>query len=217
MIRVVYYKMNFQENKYLNLFINEMPPLIKNKIAKYHAIEDKIRGLIGKVILRNLLVEYGYSKDILNQLKIDKFSRPYIDDEVDFNISHSGNYVVCALSNKTKVGVDIEEIKNICIKDFYSVLTKHEVNEIESNNNSLPLFFSFWTMKEALIKANGKGFAINLKDIHFKTNVVHLENEEWKIFNLNLDDNYSSYIAYQGDLKINIKELKITNLFGFKG
>ncbi len=79
---------------------------------------------------------------------------------LDFNISHSGNRVVCILSTQGRVGIDLEETGDIAIDDFQSQFTTAEWAAITGSSMPLQTFYHYWTAKESLIKADGKGLQI---------------------------------------------------------
>ena len=80
---------------------------------------------------------------------------------IEFNLSHSGNYVVFAYS-ESPVGVDIERIgRNIDIAK--RVMTSEEydqfVNDVREEDKE-DAFCRMWTAKESYMKYRGLGFRI---------------------------------------------------------
>ena len=112
---------------------------MQNQVYSYVKEEDRKRYLFGKLMLRKLLVEYGNSKTILNNIQIGENSRPYLIGNIDFNISHSGDYVICAISNESKIGIDIEkiipinvmEIENLVLNDAESEKMKKMIRQLK--------------------------------------------------------------------------------------
>ncbi len=75
--------------------------------------------------------------------------------EIFFNISHSSNYVACAISDRP-VGIDIEggrKARQNLAKRFFDESEASWINECQSEER----FFRIWTLKEAYGKATGKG------------------------------------------------------------
>src|SRR4030095_15325835 len=138
--------------KYLNLF----PVEIKNKILRFKRWEDRHASLYGKLLLKKGLEELALDAGLFD-LKYTQYGRPYIEHGADFNISHSTSYVVCALSTDGKIGIDIEEIKAIPINDFKEEFSKEEWRMITASDDKYFWFYYYWTAKEAVIKAEGKG------------------------------------------------------------
>lgn len=87
-----------------------MPDYIKYKIIKYRKWEDAHGCLLGKCLLIRAF-EFRNEILLLTDLQYNEFGRPYFATyrNLDFNISHSGNIVVCVITNKGKIGVDNEK------------------------------------------------------------------------------------------------------------
>lgn len=87
--------------------------------------------------------------------------KPYFKDlPYYFNLSHSGNYVLCALSD-VEIGADIQQHcgKNVekLAQRFFS---EHETVALEqAGEEREKLFYKLWTRKEAYGKLTGKGIA----------------------------------------------------------
>jgi 4'-phosphopantetheinyl transferase len=78
------------------------------------------------------------------------------------SVSHSGDIVAVALTSAGPVGIDVEAVRAI---DFAalaeSVCTPAEWSEVRG----LTDFYSFWTRKEAVLKATGEGLARPMTDL----------------------------------------------------
>ena len=98
-----------------------------NSISKefYNSIYGRPIDILSSALGRGLL-SYGlrkiYNIDVdFKSLVFNKNGRPKLpnlSNNLDFNISHSGQFVVCAISNSIPVGIDIEKIKEIEIESF---------------------------------------------------------------------------------------------------
>jgi 4'-phosphopantetheinyl transferase len=115
---------------------------------------------------------------IANELKIQpsdvrfrktKFGKPELPDDtgcsLQFNCAHSGNWVALALAYGRRVGVDIEQeradldLMELARHSFSS----REIANLQSDvRDRARLFFKYWTMKEAYLKAEGSGLSIRL-------------------------------------------------------
>ena len=88
-----------------------------------------------------------------------------VDAPTSFSVSHSGRHGLIAVAPGGRLGVDVEELgdrRNLNLL-MDGVLGKHEHSEIASKggDEQLRSFFRLWTMKEALLKAHGKGLLID--------------------------------------------------------
>ena len=84
---------------------------------------------------------------------------------VSFNVSHSGEHGLIAIAPEGRLGVDVEERVAHRNMDLLidGVFGPSEQAELASarGGDKIHLFFRLWTIKEALIKALGTGFALD--------------------------------------------------------
>jgi len=172
---------------------------IRNK--RYLRWQDKHAHLFGKLLLQNALIKYGFSNNILSHLQFNDHNKPFIDDNINFNISHSGKYIVCVISREIKLGVDLEQkTSQVNPDDFKEVFSQAEWECLKNVEGKLDLFYKLWTRKESVIKANGSGLAIPLYKVDVLSESVMIEGQTWFISDLDLDSNYSASLAtsYKG-------------------
>lgn len=172
-----------------------MPISIQEKNSKYRRWQDRHLHLFGKLLLLSGLKDYGYSISILDEIKFNQYSRPYVDGNIDFNISHSGEYVICAIGKGLRLGIDIEEIIEINLNDFRQVMTYEQWYDIIDSKDPIRSFFKYWTIKESVIKADSRGLSIPLLDIHVNNDEVFYEDKMWYLKNLNFINQYCATLA----------------------
>lgn len=96
----------------------------------------------------------------------DEMGKPYFEGyPFHFNISHSGEYLAIAVSERP-VGIDIQEPKHIKDGMFKKVVQQSEAGLI--GEECQKDFLRLWTLKESFVKAEGKGLRIALKDYYFQ-------------------------------------------------
>lgn len=84
---------------------------------------------------------------------------------IHFNISHSGKYVVCAIS-KIPCGIDVQEkkvLKNLRI--FDKILSEIEYKDVMDKVDKIDAFYEYWTRKESYLKLTGQGITIDLRKV----------------------------------------------------
>ncbi len=199
-------------------YLRKMPESIRNKINRYVRWQDRQAGLFGKLLLLKGLTEYGgYPPGCLNSLSYNDFGRPFIDSDIDFNISHSGDYVVCAVGTRRRrvptderVGIDIEKIRPIVLSDFKNYMTSQEWESIEASDRQYDRFYEHWTMKESVIKAEGRGLSIPLTDIRLYRGKAAVYDTVWFLRELMLDVRYKCYLAANSEQpEFEIREVRL--------
>ena len=76
-------------------------------------------------------------------------------DGVFFNISHSDNLVVCAVTTHGPIGLDVEKQKQVTLKNFEPWFTEKEWTQIINSSSPIRKFYWYWTRKESILKALG--------------------------------------------------------------
>lgn len=95
-----------------------------------------------------------------------RYKKPYLRDypNAQFNISHSGQFVACAVFDRP-IGVDVQEIVSYRRDVAKCVFNPGEILQIESSPAPSDEFTKLWTQKEAYLKMLGIGFAHSLDKI----------------------------------------------------
>lgn len=132
----------------------------QERILKQKIKQNADNMLIGEILAKTL-IKRTFGIDIAKQ----KFAyleqgKPYLlnSPDVHFNISHSGKYVVCAVSDKP-VGVDIQKIGEYSSDVAKRGCNEKELEQIENSLDKASEFTKLWTQKEAVLKMYGTGIA----------------------------------------------------------
>ena len=165
------------------------------KAKRYAFEEDACRFLLGKILLLKGLRKLGYFSIGLHDIRFNEFSKPQFDNNLSFNISHSGKYVVCAVSQTYKVGIDVEEVRSVDVESFSSCFSSSEWLYLKKANDPLLVFYQLWTRKEAVIKADGRGLQIPLSDFEVIDHRVSINSCNWFIYELSVSEGYVAHIA----------------------
>lgn len=136
----------------------------RNRINRYHRFMDKKRTLFGDILVRYLMCKKLKLKNSELMFDKGKYGKPFlINSNVHFNISHSGEWVVCAV-HSFPLGIDIELVKPIDLSIAMKICTKDEYVRFVNKNDSerLQYFYDLWSIKESYVKAIGKGLYVPL-------------------------------------------------------
>lgn len=140
-------------------FLLRLPENFQTEIRNYKHKEPGQASLIGKIIL-----QYGLERLNLNyslhDILIGEKDRLFLNDTIDFNISHSGDFVICAIAQQAKVGIDIEKHRSLDVHLFRKYFDDKEWNEIQQSVDKLHTFFDLWSIKESAIKCDGRGVEV---------------------------------------------------------
>ena len=162
--------------------------------GKYCCSYDK-SGPEPLILLREGMKKHGYPPDCLKKISYTEYNRPFIDGAIDFNISHSGNYVVCAINMVGRVGIDVERMKSLHIEEFKDCMTDEEWRAIQGSPDHLEKFYDLWTLKESVVKGDGRGMSLPLPEVRVEGEIARVDNVSWYAKKINLDPHYSCHIA----------------------
>ena len=137
----------FRHKKTLLSKVNESQ---KEKALKYKNEIDQIRSLASSYLVNSLSNE---------PLLFNDMGKPFFENGPYFNISHSGKYIVMAVSDK-EVGVDIEENVEKNMSSLIRIFNEAEAKMIKEHAD----FYYLWCAKESLIKCIGSSIS-HVKEI----------------------------------------------------
>jgi 4'-phosphopantetheinyl transferase len=135
-------------------------------LARLRRVEDRRRALLGDVLARFMIAgEMSLRADELT-FAADRYGKPALAGRAGphFNVSHSGAYVVCAVSEEA-VGVDVEVVgtPNLNVaRRFFHDAERDYVLSHAADGEKTRAFYRIWTMKESYIKRDGRGLGVPL-------------------------------------------------------
>ena len=144
--RKVVFDMNFPQLK------NDEKKILKDVLSRY--TDEPI------------VFERGeHGKPYLKSVGADRCVCPF----PHFNVSHSGDLLVVAVSKNLEVGVDVEKIRELKDRDkliarYFSPNEQKIFRDLPESEKTKSFFFA-WTQKEAYLKFLGKGISVDLKKI----------------------------------------------------
>jgi len=211
--------------------------LPKNEIAKYHALlsTDEVKRA-NRYKVKHKRCEYivtrGLLRTILGQtlgrdsksfvFEYAKHDKPFLPIEtsgtpVSFNVSHSHNQALIAVTLDRTIGIDIEYIRHDVefkklAKRFFSDQEYQQLDAYDETKLSAA-FFACWTRKEAFVKALGDGIAFGLSEfsvsvdpeddeIPLSTHLDQAQASKWILMNIKTDEDYIAALAVD---KYNLK------------
>jgi 4'-phosphopantetheinyl transferase len=132
---------------------------------------------------------------------------------IRFNLSHSSELALLAVTRGLTLGVDVEWIKSDFATDeiaqhFFSADEVQTLRTL-SGHQRTEAFFSCWTRKEAYLKALGEGFSVPLDSfsvafapespaalLHVKGDPAEVK--RWSMYNLEVSVGYKAALVVEG-------------------
>ncbi len=148
------------DDGWFRTLLDDVPSPKKERILKFRRREDALRTLIGDRLLRQVLSEETGVPTAALALAEEESGKPVLAgrDDLFFNISHSGSWVVCVTDDRP-VGVDIEEVRsiNLAVSRVWMSRDERKALQLTPEASRQALFYRLWTMKESYAKADGSG------------------------------------------------------------
>ncbi|MBI5099965.1 MAG: 4'-phosphopantetheinyl transferase superfamily protein [Nitrospirae bacterium] len=199
--------------------IKTLSPDERERSEKYHFRRDRQNYIAARGILRNILAGHLGTEPEKIIFSYSPYGKPFLSDhfsntELSFNLSHAKDLAMYAVTLKRKVGIDIEYSQqefqwNDIVERFFSPLEKAELLALPEKDRHRA-FFTYWTRKEAFLKAKGIGLSTGIKDINvtlknerssylLRSDYALREDDYWSLIDLNPGFGYLAALAVEGD------------------
>jgi 4'-phosphopantetheinyl transferase len=141
------------------------------RMRRFRFESDRMMFIFSHDLLRQVLA--GYVKIPPQEIAYShtEFGKPFLTQKdqhggIEFNLSHSGDVVLIAVTKGVPVGIDVEKIKPIpdieqIAKRFFSTGEQDDLSSL-SGPEKVTAYYKCWTRKEAVIKACGEGLSMPL-------------------------------------------------------
>lgn len=183
----------------------------KERANKYIHQKDSQRFIIARGMLKILAGHFLSLPPAMVDIRIGNNKKPFINSnlslQLDYNISHSGNWIVMAFGIGS-IGVDIEHIHTSF--NFEPLLpacfSKEEQNYILTNSNSRELFYRLWTRKESFVKASSRGLDDSLPQLicldgEWELLTKFSMGQSWKVLSFSLDYEHIASLSFEDGKK----------------
>ena len=187
------------------------------RAERFYFERDRSRFIVGRGLLRFILSRY--LEIAANKLQFCYSSRgkPELVEtssayKLRFNVSHSQEIVLYAVTRDRSIGIDVEYIRPMpeaeqIVNSFFSVYENNVFQHLPLCQKQLA-FFNCWTRKEAFVKAIGDGLSLPLNQ--FDVSLIPSEPARllgikgdrsstcWSLQDLTLDPGYAAALAVEG-------------------
>jgi len=186
----------------------------RDRADRFRFEVDKNRFIVAHGVLRKILGRYLHRSPAELTFSVNQYGKPaLVDSTFEFNLSHSGDFALIAVTQGRRIGVDVERIRqgissHVIAQQYFS---KSEVAELQSLSLEQRVngFFTCWTRKEAYIKAQGLGLALPLESFDVSltpgqpailraTRPEPQEAARWTLRSLDVDSKYAGAVAIEG-------------------
>ncbi|XP_034932175.1 uncharacterized protein [Populus alba] len=169
----------FKSVSLLNQYMELLSPCEKENVLTMRGDQLQKRALLARTLVRTTIARYQINNHVVDprSLKFKKnvHGKPELVWESDdgqcpsplhFNISHTSSLIACGVTVNSPIGIDVEEkqrkIKNDILafaRRLFSVYEVEHLSAISDSEVQRQEFVKLWILKEAYVKALGRGFS----------------------------------------------------------
>ncbi len=160
-------------------WVDALPEVERARFARFKHERSAHEFLVGRLMVRRWLAALTQHRPNDWQFVEGFRGRPEVASphtSLRFNIAHSGGVVACIFTDGREAGVDVEDLGRRLIEPelWTRYCAPSEIADIEAHPVAARhrRFLTYWTLKEAYLKALGLGISVHLSDIAF---TVHPE------------------------------------------
>ncbi|XP_064959776.1 uncharacterized protein LOC135609910 isoform X3 [Musa acuminata AAA Group] len=154
-----------------------LSPCEKENVLSIKGEALKKCAILSRVLVRTTLSRYTDCKvnPRLFKFRKNRFGKPEVEHQngclwvppsLQFNISHTSSMIACGVTVDVPIGIDIEEKRRKPVNNILSLahryFSPYEVQYLASfmdPESRQSEFLRLWTLKEAYVKALGRGFS----------------------------------------------------------
>ena len=205
-----------QPDEFLEKFRATLDPDELERAGRFHFEIHRRRFIAGRGFLRDVLSRYLETKPAALKFSYGAYGKPALAGEheqssVRFNISHSQNVALLAITEAKQLGVDVERIRaDFATEDiarrFFSRVEVDCFNALPGEEQAAA-FFRCWTRKEAFIKATGKGLSQSLDSFDVTlapatpATLLRVEDDDasrWSMSDIDAGADYAASLVVEG-------------------
>ena len=200
------------------------------RAASFLQQSHRLEWVASRFALRIILSQYLMCSPKEVSFVLGEYGKPSVfqkDKQLHFNLSHSAELTVIAVSTDFVLGVDIENLRNNRIdmdaiaEKCFSDRERQEIANIELPQRRTKQL-QIWTRKEAYMKAMGKGLQIAPKSFEVKpvaenvSEVKSMErcrhcNVQWHVIDLCITDGYVGSLCLRAEATPRIQYLNFND------
>jgi 4'-phosphopantetheinyl transferase len=148
----------------------------RERAQRFHFLHDRHAYIAAHAVARALLTHWTGHEASSWRFIIGPYGKPEVVSPLDqpalrINLSHTRGLIGVALTPHHDIGVDVEWLERQCDIDGLAqqVFTPEERALLHNKpaDQKQDIFLTLWTLKEAYIKAIGKGLSQPLDAFHF--------------------------------------------------
>lgn len=143
---------------------------------RFVAPDAKLQYLVSRALVRTTLSRYADVAEHEWRFEANRYGRPHVSQplclrDMQFNLSNTTGLIACAVARGGDIGIDVENISRpldieALAPTVFAATELADVRRCQPQHRR-DRFYSYWTLKEAYIKARGMGLSLPLDAFWF--------------------------------------------------
>jgi 4'-phosphopantetheinyl transferase len=154
----------------------------RERLVRFRFESDRLLFLISRALVRITLSRHEDVQPEAWRFQVGSHGRPEIAlprSRLRFSLSRRRGLAACAVVLDRDIGLDVEYVSNLpidVVEHFFSPRERFDLNSnpLEARKG---LFFEYWTLKEAYIKARGLGLSLPMDQFSLVKGV----DDRWRV------------------------------------
>ena len=193
-----------------------LPRIEQERAARFHHLADAERFILGRIAVRRILGQRLGVPPAQVELTADPAGKLHLNHpgpRWEFNLSHSGRYILVGVAWARAVGVDVELRRPDFPAEIASrFFAPEEIADLHAvpPSEQQAVFYALWTRKEATLKARGLGLGFPLADFAVSSlsgqppRLLRWADEvspelTWRLWSLDLDADHAGALVVRHD------------------
>jgi len=201
-----------QEEARLDSFRRILEAHELERAGRFHFEKHQRHFIVARGFLRSVIARYLATQPESLRFVYGAYGKPALESEpsLRFNLSHSHDVALLAVTIDADVGVDVEHVRaDFASEDiarrFFSRAEVETFNAL-AKEERVAAFFRCWTRKEAYIKAIGKGLSqpLDAFDVtlapHMPPTLLRAESDDasrWSLVDIDAGPGYAAALAIE--------------------
>lgn len=188
--------MPFDQQDRVDFSVDHLCSEEKVHLSKLLTPRARLNFSAGRFLVRRLLASHLGIAENEVVIRQDVNGKPYVlnSPELHFNLSHTHGLVACAVSKVGPIGVDVENPQRETISELAwpRFFCSEELAWLGGLNGDekRAAFLRLWTHKEAVMKADGRGMKIGIRNVKFEfradgtirlLNTKEIDADKWQL------------------------------------
>lgn len=188
--------------------LNSLPPAFRPTLSPKRSVPKQYQRVAARWLLRELFLRKHENPEAVEALHLNSDGKPFVPGCFDFSLAHTDGLVGAAGADRGRVGVDVERYRLLEPAHFHAFFTPAELARIAAAPDPSRELLRYWTRREALVKADGRGFRAWSQCVdEGETGYLRDEARRYHLLDLTLPEGYVGTLCYEIFDEIRVEKL----------